>query len=126
MGTQFSDSMSEGMSIDTTVESALEAQFWGVFSEKMGMSVTTGYDWTQTSEITKSEQTTITVEAEAPPGVYNVDNDSDIRIIIVVGLVLIIEQAVGHCDDSEARTERFKTSHQDSRGNIVFSKMGMM
>ena len=40
-----------------------------------------------------------------------------------VGTVLIIEQAVGHCDGNEARTEMFRTSHQDSKGNIVFQEI---
>merc|ERR1719320_1528937 len=50
IGTQFSDSMSQGMSIDTTVEAELQAQFWGIFSGSLGVSETTGYDWTQTSD----------------------------------------------------------------------------
>ena len=41
-------------------------EFW--FSSGVGFSETTGYDWTQTSEVTKNEQVTVTVEAEAPPG----------------------------------------------------------
>ena len=38
------------------------------YSSGVGLSETTGYDWTETSEATKSEQVTVTVEAEAPPG----------------------------------------------------------
>ena len=68
VGTEFSDSVSEGMSVDETVEYEMEMEFWGIFKERMGMSVSTGYDWSHTSDATKSEQTTITVEAEAPPG----------------------------------------------------------
>ena len=55
--------------------------------------------------VIRSEQVTITLEAEAPPG-----------------LVLVIEQAVGHCDTSEARTELFRTSHHDKHGNVVYQK----
>ena len=68
IGTAYSESVSYGMSVSAGVEYALEAQFWTLFSESMGMSLTTGYDWTQTSDETKSEQITITVEASAPPG----------------------------------------------------------
>ena len=68
VGTEFSDSVSEGMSVDETVEYEMEMEFWGIFKQRMGMSVATGYDWGHTSDATKSEQTTITVEAEAPPG----------------------------------------------------------
>ena len=41
-----------------------------VLSSGVGFSETTGYDWTKTSEVTKSEQVTVTVEAEAPPGEF--------------------------------------------------------
>ena len=62
--------------------------------------------WISTSISTvRSDQVTITLEAEAPPG-----------------LVLVIEQAVGHCDTSEARTELFRTSHHDKHGNLVYQK----
>ena len=45
IGTEFSDSLSEGMSIDTTVEAELQLQFWGLFSGGLGVSESTGYDW---------------------------------------------------------------------------------
>ena len=41
-----------------------------VLSSGVGFSETTGYDWTKTSEVTKNEQVTVTVEAEAPPGEF--------------------------------------------------------
>ena len=43
---------------------------YNVLSSGVGFSETTGYDWTKTSEVTKSEQVTVTVEAEAPPGEF--------------------------------------------------------
>ena len=90
------------MSVDTTVRAEMAAQFFGMFSGGLGVSETTGYDWSRTSEAAKSEQVTVTVEAEAPPG-----------------LVLVIEQATGSCEDSEVRTERFRTSHHDSQGSLT-------
>ena len=36
---------------------------------------------------------------------------------------MILEQAVGYCGGSTVRTEMFRTSHQDSEGNIVFQKV---
>ena len=39
-------------------------------------------------------------------------------------MVLIIEQTVGFCDGSEARTEMFRTSHQDRQGDTVFQATG--
>ena len=100
-GTVFSEAVEEGMSVDTTVKAEMAAQFWGMFSGGLGVSQTTGYDWSRTSEAAKSEQVTVTVEAEAPPG-----------------LVLVIEQATGTCEDSHVRTEQFRTSHHDRQGNI--------
>merc|ERR1719450_1206222 len=44
IGTEFSNEISEGMSIDETIEYEMSAQFWGIFEERMGMSETTGYD----------------------------------------------------------------------------------
>ena len=41
-----------------------------------------------------------------------------------VGTILVIEQAVGHCDGNEAKTEMFRTSHQDSKGNVLFLSTG--
>ena len=38
---------------------------------------------------------------------------------ILIGLVLKIEQAVGQCDGSKARTEMFRTSHYNETGSIV-------
>ena len=56
--------------MDITVEAELKAEFFDIFSADIGVSATTGYDWTHATDSTKSEQTTITVEAKAPPGKY--------------------------------------------------------
>ena len=42
-----------------------------------------------------------------------------ILILYYSGLILVIEQAIGTCGESEARTERFKTSHLDKDGKVV-------
>merc|ERR1712038_667902 len=102
IGTAFSESASQGMSVSGAVSNAIHAGLFRLFSEDLDISVTTGYDWTHVSEATQSEQITMKIEAEAPPGT-----------------VLIIEQAVGHCDGNEARTEMFRTSHQDSKGHCL-------
>ena len=36
---------------------------------------------------------------------------------------MILEQAVGYCGGNTVRTEMFRTTHQDSEGNIVFQKV---
>jgi len=107
IGTSYSSSISENMSIDRTIQAELTAQFFGLFSSSIGASVSTGYDWTQTSTETRHEQVTVTVSAPAPPG-----------------LVLVIEQAVGDCDESQARTEMYRISHHDNKGNVLRQTTG--
>ena len=72
----------------------------------MSTSVTTGYNWAKTSEEAKSEQVTVEVEAKAPSGE-----------------ILVIEQAVGHCDGSSVKTEMYKISRFDGKGNLLMSKL---
>ena len=48
------DMISPGMSVDTTVEYELQAQFWGIFSQSIDVSVSTGYDWGHVSSETRS------------------------------------------------------------------------
>ena len=52
------------------------------------MSGVTGYDWRRPSPATRAEERTV----EAHTGVQ-------------AGQVLIVEQAVGHCDGNHAQTE---------------------
>ena len=35
------------MSVDETMETAMEAQFWEILKESFGTSVISGYDWGQ-------------------------------------------------------------------------------
>ena len=68
IGTAFSESASQGMSVSGAVSNAIHAGLFRLFSEDLDISVTTGYDWTHVSEATQSEQITMKIEAEAPPG----------------------------------------------------------
>ena len=43
--------------------------------------------------------------------------------LISLGHVLVIEQAVGHCGGSEARTDKFRISHQDEDGYVVSQRV---
>ena len=69
IGTSFSESASEGMSVSESVAEAIHEGLFDIFSADLEISITTGYDWTHASEATQSEQITIKVEAEAPPGI---------------------------------------------------------
>ena len=103
IGTKWSNEMSESISVSATIEYELGVDLFELFSEKIGVSMTTGYNWKHTSSETKSVTEEFKVLADAPPG-----------------LLLTIEQAVGHCGDTEARTELFRIRHTDAKGNIVY------
>ena len=88
----------------TKKNNPLSASFFDLFEASLSTSVTTGYNWATTSEETKSEQVTVEVEAVAP-----------------AGKILVIQQAVGHCDGSTVKTEMYKISHIDANGIEVYS-----
>ena len=91
------------MSIDATVSASMEASFFGLFGTELGVSATTGYDWTETTEATKNEQITIEVKSSVRPG-----------------YILKIQQAMGKCGDSYSNTELFKILHIEGKtGEIV-------
>merc|ERR1711860_44798 len=106
IGTSYSQSMSHSMSIDTSISTEMSVDFFRRFSATIGVSLSTGYNWESVSERTMSETETFIVSAHAPPG-----------------MVLVIEQAVGRCDDSTVNTEMFRTSHQQKDGKIVYSQV---
>ncbi len=39
------------------------------------------------------------------------------------GRILVIEQAVGHCDGSSVKTEMYKISHINANGKMVYSQI---
>merc|ERR1711976_340715 len=50
VGTAYSKSMSEEMSISVGVSASMSASYFGLFSASLEVSATTGYDWSQTTE----------------------------------------------------------------------------
>lgn len=106
IGTTWSSSAQESMSIDATIESAMHAGFFDMFSEDLGISVSTGYDWTHTSSQAQSETETFKVEATAPP--YT---------------LLQIQGAEGNCGDNNVKTELFKSITMDGKGNVLSEKV---
>ncbi len=90
------------MSIDTTIEASMKASFFGLFEASLGVSTTTGYDWTHTTDVTMSEQVTVEVKASVKPG-----------------FILQIKQAVGKCGGSQAKTELFKIVHIEGKSGRI-------
>ena len=93
------------MSIDSTIESSMEASYFGLFSASIGVSVETGYDWTEVSESTKNEQVTVEVKATVRPG-----------------YILQIKQATGKCGDNKSNTELFKIVHIEGKSGKVMKE----
>jgi len=106
LGTTWSESTSNSFSIDAGVEYAISAGLFGLFSNEIGVSSQTGYDWTDVSEVTTSDAQTFTVRSTAP-----------------AGYTLVIEQAIGHCTSGSSveqpNTELFKTSTLNKLGEVV-------
>merc|ERR1712119_49435 len=90
VGIEFSQEMQESKSIDASVSAGIEAEFWGI-TASMEVSVSTGFDWSQTDSDTKSEAKT-----------YNVE------IVVPAGTKLQIQEVVGLCGDSTIHTQMFK------------------
>lgn len=104
IGLIFGQEMSESTSVSSTLKAELTAEFMGIFESTIGVSTTTGYDWTHSSSVSSSTLLEFEVIANAP-----------------AGLILTIEQAVGTCGDSKARTELFRIRHTDAKGNVVMT-----
>jgi len=109
MGTTYTETYSNSMSLDVTVKAAMEAKFFDFFSEKIGVSVSTGYDWSHVSSETVNKEESIEIKGTAP-----------------AGYVLRIEQAIGHCDGNKAKTELFRITHTNAEGLVVYEKYQKM
>ena len=66
---------------------------------KLGVSVSTGYDWTKVSSEVKEDEESIEVKVSVPPG-----------------KVLYVKQVVGLCDGNTAKTEMFQLSEASDVG----------
>jgi len=106
IGTTWTTEASNSMSIDATIEASMSSSFFGFFSAELGLSVSTGYDWTQTSSQAKSETQEFKVEAVVHPN-----------------SILIIEGAEGNCGGNNVKTELFRFTSTDGNGNIISQKL---
>jgi len=109
IGTSWSTEMSEGMSIDETVSAEMSAGFFDIFESKIGMSVTTGYNWNEVSTEAKSETKEFQVETNVPAGES-----------------IQIQQTKGTCGGSTVNTEMFRSVSYDFDGNEHVAYISMM
>ena len=68
IGTVWSESTSQDMGIDYTIEETISAGLFDIFGADIGISSTTSYDWTYVSELTQQSVVTVTLELTAQPG----------------------------------------------------------
>lgn len=102
IGTTYTSEAQESMSIDVTIEESMSTSFFKLFETQIGISLTTGYDWTQTSSEAKSETHEYTVRTTVKPGE-----------------LLVIEGAHGDCGGNVVHTELFRITTMDCDGNIL-------
>jgi|ERR1712179_29760 len=108
IGTSWSDQMSNSMDISTTISEEVKAGFFGIFEASIGVSVTTGYNWSETSTEAKSETKEFSDVIEVPGG-----------------RVITIQQAKGKCGGSEVNTEMFRNVATFKDGNQIIETINM-
>jgi len=108
IGTSWSHEMSESMSVDATISYEVKAGFFGLFEARLGVSVTTGYDWSETSSQAQSETKEFTVSTEVPGG-----------------RMIQIQQTKGQCGGSEVNTEMFRNVVTFKNGNQIIETINM-
>jgi len=108
IGTSWSHEMSDSISIADTISAEVKAGFFDIFETNLGVSETTGYDWSETSSEAKSETEEFTVSTELPGG-----------------RMAKIQQTKGHCGGSEVNTERFRNVVTFKDGNQIIETISM-
>jgi len=104
IGTAWSTEMSQGFDVSISVTNEIKASFWDIFEETLGVSVTTGYDWSETSTQAQNEERQFTVETQVPGGI-----------------AIQIQQAKGTCGNSDVKTEMFRTLETKKNGEVTSS-----
>ena len=57
---------------------------------------------------------------------FSEEHSVEIKATAPAGYVLRIEQAIGHCDGNEAKTEMFRITHTNAEGIVVEEKYQKM
>lgn len=98
-GTSSSKTTSSGGSTSFTVSSEVGATVLKVFSVKLGVSATTGFDWSSSSTATSVEEVKHEVSVEVNPG-------DEVHVY----------QVVGECENSDGTKYTLKTGRYETRG----------
>ena len=68
LGTTYSNSITESMSVSSTISADIGLEFESLFSASVSSSLTTGYDFARTYDFSQSVSKAITVETSVEPG----------------------------------------------------------
>jgi len=91
IGTTHSETVTNSISQSITVEAEISAAFEGIFSASLGVSSTTGFDWSNAFTGTFAQTTSFTEQITIRPGKK-----------------VVIQQVVGSCGFSKVRTTLFR------------------
>ena len=98
-GTSSSRTSSSGGSTSFTVSSEVGASVLKIFSVKLGLSATTGFDWSSSSTATSVEEVKHEVSVEVNPG-------DEVHLY----------QVIGECENSDGTKYTLKTGRYETRG----------
>ena len=109
---------------------------FGLFEETLGLSVETGYDWTQTASVVMDEAESVQQNVIAPPGrilyieqvipvtghIHRLNSITRAPLRLCCALI-ISSQTVGHCDGNDAQTELFNIYDVGQDGKVSNQKL---
>ena len=98
-GTSSTRTTSSGGSTSFTVSGEVGATILKIFSVKLGLSATTGFDWSSSSSATSVEQVQHEVSVQVDPG-------DEVHVF----------QVVGECQNSDGTKYTLKTGRYETRG----------
>jgi len=101
-GTTFSTLVESTFKVSSTLKIEAKAQLDGIFSATNSASLTTGYDWKKAKTSISTETIKTTVKSFSP-----------------AGYKLQIDQAHGYCGQNVMKTNLFRFTTFDRKGNVV-------
>lgn len=101
IGSSFSYSVTQTLSLSSTLTRAIAIQFRHIFIAQAA-SLTVGFDWSSSFEFSKS-----------------IDETFKVNTKVEAGHTLAIQQAVGYCDGSSFRTKMFRIKQEATEGHNI-------
>jgi hypothetical protein len=111
IGTAFSQTITDAISIDESIDVAYTGAFFDLFASTLGVSQTTGYNWANINALVEGDEVT-----------------SPESVTVTPGNLVVIEQVTGTCpdepqlpvvDESTVKTDVFRRSRFDPKSGLV-------